>query len=282
MGTQTRLNTSFGSINYAYNNAQGNYSGAVAAARGRFARRGFLTASYTYAHSLDNWQNYPVAYNTFRYYASSPYDVRHRLSLGASYNLPGEHLNNWIAKRALGGWTLAGISVLQSGTPFTVYTGAAFSAKLINPAGPAVASNLTFAPGSGDFNADGDNNDYPSVTSYNQSHRRGDYHTGRGVLASCPSGILPCGNFTLPALGTEGDELPDQFRNPGYADIDFTLKKVTAITERVNLELRLDTFNIANRVNYGGVDTNLQDGNFGQSTSTNPQRNMLLGARLNF
>jgi hypothetical protein len=71
-------------------------------------------------------------------------------------------------------------------------------------------------------------------------------------------------------------------RNPGYADVDFTLKKVTTITERVNLELRLDTFNIFNRVNYQGVDTNVQDGNFAQSTGTNPARNMLLGGRINF
>jgi len=281
-GTQTRLNTSFGNINYAYNSASGNYSGLILAARGRFAQRGFLTASYTYAHSMDDWQNYPVAYDTFRFYANSPYDIRHRFSIGASYDLPGDHMGNGLAKRVLGGWTLSGLSVLQTGAPFTAYTGAAFSTQLINPALPATSSNLVFAPGSGDFNADGNNNDYPSVTSYRQSYTRSDYHSGRGVLAACPSGVLPCGNFTLPAVGAEGNEMPNQFRNPGYADIDFTVKKVTAITERVNFELRLDVFNIANRVNYSGVDTNLQDGNFAQSTSTNPQRNMLLGGRVNF
>jgi hypothetical protein len=281
-GTQTRLNTSFGAINYAYNAAVANYDGAIASARGRFARSGFVTVSYTLGHSLDDWQNYPVGYPTNQFYANSPYDVRHRLSLGASYELPGAHSGNGIERRALGGWTLAGLSVLQSGTPFTAYTGAAFSAELINPALPATADNLTFAPGSGDFNADGDNNDYPNATSAKQSHKRGDYHTGRGILAACPGGVLPCGDFSLPALGTEGNEAPNQFRNPGYADVDFTLKKITAITERINLELRLDTFNILNRVNYQGVDTNLQDGNFGQSTGTNPPRNMLLGGRINF
>lgn len=281
-GTQTRLNTSFGNINYAYNSSTGNYAGLVLSARGRFARRGFLTASYTHAHSLDDWQNYPVGYPVSQFYASSPYDVRNRLSIGVSYELPGEHLGRGIERRALGGWTLAGLSVLQSGTPFTVYTGAAFSAQLINPALPATASNLQFAPGSGDFNADGDNNDYPNATSYTQSHNKDDYHTGRGVLATCSGGILPCGNFALPALATEGNEIPDQFRNPGYADVDFTLKKVTTITERIKLELRIDTFNIFNRVNYQGVDTNLQDGNFAQSTSTYAPRNMLLGGRIDF
>ena len=286
-GVQTRLNTSFGNINYAYNTSVANYQGFIASGRGRFARRGFLTTSYTFGHALDNWQNYPIGSPISQFYASSPYDVRHRLSVGASYELPGSQFGNSFERRILGGWTVAGISVLQTGTPFTAYTGAAFQAELINPALPATANNLQFAPGSGDFNADGNNNDYPSVTSYHQSHRRGDYHTGRGVLGSCAGGVVPCGDFVLPAIGTLGNERPNQFRNPGYADYDFTLKKVTAIKERVNLELRLDTFNVFNRVNYlsagvtNGLDTNLQDGNFGQSAGTNPARNMLLGARIN-
>ncbi len=281
-GVRTRLNTSFGGISYAFNNAVANYDGLIVSGRGRFTRRGFLTASYTLGHSLDNWQNYPIGYPTNQFYASSPYDVRHRISIGASYELPGTHLSNRLERTVLGGWTLAGTGVAQTGTPFTVFTGAAFQAQLINPSLPATSSNLRFAPGSGDFNADGNNNDYPNVTSYKQSHNRGDYRTGRGIFASCPGGVLPCGNFALPAIGTLGNEAPNQFRNPGYADIDFTFKKVTHITERVNLELRLDTFNILNRVNFQGVDTNLQDGGFGQSGNTYPARNMLLGGRINF
>lgn len=286
-GIQTRLNTSFGVINYAFNTSVANYNGVVASGRGRFARRGFVTASYTLGHALDDWQNYPTAYPFNQYYANSPYDVRHRVSIGVSYELPGKNLGNGIERRALGGWTLAGLGVFQSGTPFTVFSGAPFSAQLINIAGPATADNLRFSPRSGDFNADGNNNDYPSVTSFQQSHNRGDYNTrhGNGAFGACPggTGVLPCNNFVFPAIGTQGNEVPNQFRNLGFADVDFTIKKVTTIKERFNLELRLDTFNIANRVNYGGVDTNLQDGNFGKSGGTaNGPRNMLLGARINF
>ncbi|WP_419806695.1 carboxypeptidase regulatory-like domain-containing protein [Terriglobus sp.] len=282
-GVQTRLNTSFGNINYAFNSAVGNYDGLIVAGRGRFTRRGFLTASYTLGHSLDDWQNYPIGYPTNEFYASSPYDVRHRISIGASYELPGSKLGNGLERAILGGWTFAGTGVAQTGTPFTVATGAAFSAQLIDINGPVTASNLRFAPGSGDFNADGNNNDYPSVMSYKQSHNHADYHLGRGIFASCRGGVLPCGNFVQPQLGNLGNETPNQFRNPGYVDVDATLKKVTPLREGINLELRLDTFNVANRVNYGGVDGNLQDGNFGQSSGTaNAARNMLVGARLNF
>jgi hypothetical protein len=282
VGKQTRLNTSFGSINYAYNAALGNYSGLVAAARGRFARRGFLTTSYTFGHSLDNWQNYPQGFYLSRFYANSPYDVRHRLSVAASYDLPGDHIGNAFTQRVLGGWTLSGLSVLQTGTPFTVTTSAAFSAKLINPGLPATASNLMFASGSGDFNADGNNNDYPNVLAYQQSHNRSDYNSKRGILAACSGGALPCGNFALPAIGVQGNQTPNQFRNPGYANIDFTVKKTTTIKERLNFELRLDIFNIMNRVNYQNVSTNLTNGNFARSTSTYPARNMQVGGRLNF
>lgn len=282
-GIQTRLNTSFGGIKYAFNNAVANYDGLIASGRGRFARRGFLTASYTYGHSLDNWQNYPIGYPTTQFYASSPYDVRQRVSIGASYELPGSRLDNRLERAVLGGWTLAGTGVFQSGTPFSVFRGGPFHAQLININGPVTASNLQFAPDSGDYNADGNNNDYPNVTSYKQSHKRGDYRNGRGIFPTCPGGVLPCGIFTLPAFGQLGNEAPNQFRNPGYADVDATLKKVTHVTERFNLELRLDTFNVANRVNYNGVDANLQDSGFGQTGSTvNAARNMLLGARLNF
>jgi hypothetical protein len=282
-GTQTRLNTSFGSINYAFNGAIGNYSALVVSARGRFTRSGFLTASYTHGRSEDDWQNYPVAYPYYQYYSISPYDVPNRLSLGVSYELPGMHAGNAVEKRALGGWTLAGVAVLQSGSPFTVYTGAPFAAQEINPALGAVQGNLRYAPGSGDYNADGNNNDYPDVTSYRQKHSRNAYvAANHGLFGDCSGGVLPCAGFTAPTFGTEGNEEPDGFRNPGYADTDFTIKKTTAIMDSIALELRLDAFNVFNRVNLNGVDTNLQDGAFGESTNTQPARNMLLGARLTF
>ena len=165
-GVQTRLNTSFGSINYSYNAAHGNYNGLIASGRGRLGQKAFFTASYTLGHGLDNWQNYPFGYPISQFYASNPYDIRHRVSLGASYDLPGEHLGNHFARRIAGGFTLAGLAVVQTGPPFTVSTSAPFRASLINPALPATASNLQFAPGSGDYNADGDNFDFPNVVSY--------------------------------------------------------------------------------------------------------------------
>jgi hypothetical protein len=291
-GTQTRLNTSFGAITYAFNGAVANYNAVTAAIQGRFSERGFLTASYTHGKSMDDWQNYPIAYPFNRFYAPSPWDVPNRFSLGASYQLPGDHLSNRALSRVVGGWTVSGVTILQSGYPFTVTTGAPLAISTTGADGTPITSanysaelaagNLVFAPGSGDFNADGNNNDFPSVSSYQQKHDRKDYQAGFGIFPTCPGGVLPCGQFTLPQLGQEGNETPNQFRNPGYADTDFTLKKNTQIRESLNFELRLDIFNIFNRVNLNGVDSNLQDGSFGQTSSTQPARNMQVGARINF
>jgi hypothetical protein len=258
-----------------------------------------VTASYTHGKAMDDWQNYPIA-SPYRFYAPSPWDVPNRFSFGTSYLLPGDHLSNRIEQHVLGGWTLSGLTVLQSGYPFTVSTNAPLAISTTasdgqtltsaNYAAELAAGKVVFAPGSGDFNADGNNNDYPNVTGHQQKHSRKDYEVGHGIFPTCPGGVLPCGQFILPNLGQEGNETPNQFRNPGYADTDFTIKKLTQIRESLNFELRLDIFNIFNRVNLaqsnsglsGALDTNLPDGGFGQVSGTNPPRNMQVGAKINF
>ena len=76
---------------------------------------------------------------------------------------------------------------------------------------------------SGDYNADGVNNDYPNVGSYTMATGRQAYLTG----------VFPRSNFTVPTLGTEGNEKWGQFRNPGFAETDASLSKDTNITETI-------------------------------------------------
>ena len=283
-GVQTRLNTSFGSINYATNGAYSNYQSFIAAVKGRFTQRGFITASYTYSQSKDDWQAYPGVYPYNQYYGPSNWNAPNRFSLGWSYEIPGVTNGNRFEKGITSGWNVSGTTILQSGTPFTVYTGASFHAQLIDPTKPAVPSNLKFAGDSGDFNADGDNFDYPNVSNYTQATDRTSYKSGHGIFPHCTSGNLNnCGPFSLPAVGAQGNEQSNQFQNPGFAQSDFALKKVTAITERINFELRGDFINGFNRPNLNGVDANANDGtNFGITSSTQIPRNVILGARLSF
>jgi hypothetical protein len=298
-GVRDRLNSSFGSINYAYNASRQNYYALIAAVKGRFGRHGFLTASYTRSKSMDDANNYPsgytatggTSYDLNQWYSPSPWDAPNRLSLGWSYDIPGVTKDGGLVRRLTTGFTLSGVTVLQSGNPFGVTTSNPLA--LIDTAGVTVTSanyqselaagNITFAPNSGNYSADGSNFDVPSVTSYSQKHDRKAYEY-TGVV---DSGVITHGQFAQPAFiatGAQGNEKWGQFRNLGYADTDFTVKKTTAITERTHLEFRLDVFNLFNRVNLNGIDTNYGDASagFGTTSSNLPPRNMQLGARFTF
>ena len=298
-GSQTRLNSSFGSVGYEFNGARQNYYAVIAAIKGRFGRRGFLTASYTHSASKDDSANYPEGYvggggtnyNINQWYSPSTWDVPNRLSLGWSYDIPGSNNGQGFLGRVSSGFTLAGVTVLQSGTPFFVANFNPLS--LVDTAGVTVTSSnyqselnaghFAFAPNSGNYAEDGDNFNVPNVLSYHQKHDRKSYEY-TGVV---DSGVVTHSQFAQPAFsptGTEGNEKLGMFRNPGYADTDFTVKKATLITERVNFELRLDIFNLFNRVNLTGVDSNYGDtsANFGTTSSNLPPRNMQVAARITF
>lgn len=83
----------------------------------------------------------------------------------------------------------------------------------------------------------------------------------------------------------------DFFRGPGRFNLDLALAKNTAITERVNAELRLEAFNVFNHAEFANPDTNIDDDTFGQITSTTlgegpnavqTQRILQLAVRLTF
>lgn len=298
-GIQTRLNTSFGSINYAFNAAYSNYYAFIFALKGKVGAHGFLTASYTRSAAKDDWNNYPegyvggggTSYNFSQFYSPSPWDAPNRLSLGWSYDIPGLKNGNGFTRRLTTGFNLSATTILQSGNPF--YVGSYNPLSLVDTAGVTVtqanyqselaAGHFAYAGNSGNYSADGDNNNVPDVVSYKQKTDRKSYeYTG-----NVDSGIITHSQFAQPtfsASGTEGNEKMNQFRNPGYADSDLTVKKTTAIAEHMSLELRLDTFNLFNRVNLNGVDSNYNDtsAGFGTTSGTSFPRYLQLAARLTF
>ncbi|MGA8596633.1 MAG: TonB-dependent receptor [Bryobacteraceae bacterium] len=263
----TRLNPSFGPIYYTQNDRESSYNAVTVGVRGRFGARGFLSASYTHSSSWDDTQVYPVATDPHQYWGPSVWDAPDRLSLAWTYELPGMNAGRGFMGRVTGGWQLSSTTILQSGYPFTVYTSAPFL-PLRNASGAIIG----FAPGSGDYNADGDNYDYPNVSSYKTSTSRQAYLNG----------LFTAADFGVPALGTEGNELFDRFRNPGFAQTDVGLLKNTAITERVKLQLRFEFFNIFNRPNLRSVDADLADATFGKATAQNDPRWIQIGANVIF
>ena len=253
----THYNTSFGSISYTMNDRHSNYNALIADVRGRFARTGFVDLSYTHSVSKDDTQVYPTWSNPGRYYGPSNWDAPNRVSFTGNYELPGLNHGAGLVGRATGGWGVSATSIYQSGTPFTVYTSASFA-------------------GGGDYNADGDNYDYPNVSSYSIPHDRKTM-IGTGVFHNSSA-------ITAPAQGTqEGNENFNGFRNANFFETDANVYKETRIREGMSLQLRFEFFNLFNHPNLQGVDTNMADGaNFGAVTSQYQPRWIQLGAHFKF
>jgi len=270
----TRLNQSFGSITYSANDRRANYEAVYFGVKGRFSR-GYIDASYTRSRSKDDALVYPNPFNPGAYYGPSLFDVPNRFSFSFNYSLKG--LNNGAGAIGLvtGGWGISGTSIVQSGYPFTVVTRAAYQPICANgktncpsPGNPAIG----YAPGSGDFIADGGNFDFPNVTSYTQS-------TGNKAWLN---GAISKANFPAPAFGSSGNETSNAFRGPNFFETNVNFYKDTKITERVNFQFPFELFNIFNRANYSNVDNNLPDGNFGFATSSHEPRFWQIGGKIAF
>jgi len=63
----------------------------------------------------------------------------------------------------------------------------------------------------------------------------------------------PCA-FTIPQIGTLGNAPRNGFRLPGYSRVDLSVMKMIPIGGSARTELRVDVFNVFNRVNLGIPD----------------------------
>lgn len=195
---------------------------------------------YTFSKNLDNgtaW-NSSVGANApgFVMYPAEPQldygpantDVRHLAVINGTYELPFGHGKPWLAglspwnEKLVSGWSTSAIVNLQSGLPFTPQLG-------FNP------SN----------NGDSRNPVRPSV---NPDFR------GK-VIEGAPSQYFNPEAFVVPFSGTYGNLGRNTLNGPGLSELDLSLRKNTALSERVNLQFRSEFFNILNHTNFGTPNT---------------------------
>lgn len=278
-GRLDRLNPSFGTIYYELNANKIYYNALLLSAR-QIQGRSSFQATYTLSKVEDYGQagtrvnrdpGYatPSQHDLSRFRAPADWDARHRVAFAESYLVPDPSMRSNILNRLLGGWQVAGTGILQTGTPFTVFSDAPFRPVL--DAGGRV---IGLQPNSGDYNADGVNFDFPNAPSglSSSSFNRHQY----------VDGVFPASSFTLPAMGQEGTLHRSAFRNPGFINVDLSLIKNNRVTPGTNAQFRLEVFNVLNRVNLAGVNGNLASSTFGRSTSTFDPRIIQLGVRLTF
>jgi hypothetical protein len=273
----TLLNPSFGSISYADNNRYGNYNSIYFDFKGRFSR-GYVDVSYTRSRSKDDGLAYPSPLNPAQYYAPSIFDVPNRISASFNYSVRGLNGGQGAVGHLTDGWGISGTSIFQSGYPLTANNFNGYNPVCdpanANPCPSALNPAIGYAPGSGDYNADGNALDYPDASSYKQSTNNRAWLTG---------GAIPQSNFAVPTFGAGGgNEKPMQFRGPNFIETNVNFYKDTKITERVNFQIRFELFNLFNRPNYANPDTNFPDGSFGFATGSHEPRFWQLGGKISF
>ncbi|MGB7847526.1 MAG: TonB-dependent receptor [Candidatus Acidiferrum sp.] len=205
---------------------------------------GYFQAAYTFSKSTDATSSGNTALNTAFNDESdlknsrglSDFDRPHRLALSYRYGLPFFSSAQGWQHAVLGGWSVSGISIFQSGAPFSVFDSAAGTAYL----GPGYTPTLTGSLVSGVTVAS-------AYTSGGIHSRLGGYLNtadfARAPLLSAADG----GDGTVTVFGNLGR---NAFRGPFQQNWDFSLQKNFHITERLGARFTTDFFNIWNHANF--------------------------------
>jgi hypothetical protein len=185
--------------------------------------------------------------------------------------VPNHYPSLW-ERSVLGGWQFGGVWIMQTGLPFSVYTGASFS-PVFNESGKVIGNT------GGDYNADGSDYDVPNTPSF------GNHLNGKSKKDYL-NGLFTAADFPAPALGKQGNLGRNTYDQPGYNNVDFTFEKFFNIPwffgEKMKIEGKGEVFNLFNRSNLISVDSNMADGNFGHATNQLPARSLQLHLRASF
>lgn len=229
-----------------------------------------LTAlvSYTLGKSLDDSSTFfsSAGDSNFPQNSADPgaergrsnFDVRHRVSVGYSYELPagrGKRLSadHRLLTALLGGWSTHGIITLQSGRPFTV--------ALL----PEIDNSNTGIAGLG-FGAN------------NRPNR-----LGSGKLQEPgPDRWFDTGAFSPAPFGSFGNSGRNILDGPGYHDLSLSLTKDSKLAEALSLQFRAEFFNAFNRANFDLPNIFWGSPAFGRVSSARSPRRIQFGIKLIF
>ena len=203
---------------------------------------GYFQGAYTFAKSTDATSSGNTALNTAFNEESdlkfsrglSDYDRKHRLSVSYRYDLPLFSVASGLKRTLLRDWAVSGITILQSGTPFSVTDASAGTAYL--------APGLTSATLGGSLAAGGS---IAAGPTHGDIHQRINGYLNRNNFDVAPPAYT---GASVTAFGNLGRNI---YRGPFQQNWDFSLIKNLRLTERQSLRFTADFFNIWNHANFG-------------------------------
>ena len=88
--------------------------------------------------------------------------------------------------------------------------------------------------------------------------------------------------YTAPAVGQWGNAGRDSITGPDQFSLDASLARTFRLTDKLNLDARVDSTNAINRVNYSAWNTTITSPQFGLPTSANGMRSLQTTFRVRF
>jgi hypothetical protein len=230
---------------------------------------GYFQAAYTFARSTDATSSGNTALNTAFNDEStlvgsrglSDFDRKHRFVVSYRYDLPLFKDATGVKRTLLSGWAVSGITIFQSGTPFSVLDSSAGTAFIggglqAGTAGAQLASGGSIGAGttSGDIHSRV-NNGYLNPANFTTAP------------AADPAGcLLDPANACTTAFGNLGRNI---YRGPHQQNWDFSMLKKFRLTERQEIRFTTDFFNIWNHANFANPSADVENqAAFGRIFST--------------
>jgi hypothetical protein len=231
----------------------------------RFSKGLGITTSYTFGKGMSYQTGDDGGLWTYinqrRSYARTDYDRTHTFTQSYVYELPfgvgKKMLNHGIVAQALGGWQVNGILSILSGTPLTF---TANGGTLNTPGTPATADQV---------------GPYTVLGGINTPARGGSAY----FLQS--SFVQPVYNPS-PGVYRVGNSGRNIASGPGYYNLDASLFKIFAVSEKMKLEIRGEAFGVLNNPHWSNPQTNVSNANYGYITGASGGRAMQLGAKFTF
>jgi hypothetical protein len=251
----------YGGFQIFDNSAYAHYHSLQATVSRRWGH-GYFQAAYTWSKSTDADSSGNTALNTAyndesnlkNSYGLSDFDRTHRFVVSYRYDLPiFTGATGW-KKTAFGDWSISGITVIQSGTPFSVTDSGAGTAVLAPGYTPTLTGSL--APGATIHGSYSSGDIHNRLNGY---FNPADFATAQLLYPFDPANpTTTCDpvknpNFCTTFFGNLGR---NTFRGPYQQNWDFSLLKNFHLAERFNLRFATDFFNIWNHANFANPAIN--------------------------
>jgi hypothetical protein len=274
IATASRIFPNLGGITMSESNGISDYKALQVWINRRFTNRLSWQIAYTLSHATSN-----VPLTSFTSGTTDPFnfdldkgdsdlDRRHMFVSNAVYVLPTFKSRGSLVSHILGDWQLNGIVTFLSGIPLDINAGV-----------PSL---------------------YFGLASNAPAGFRPDLVPGQPIYLNGPdkTKYLNPKAFALPAPGTFGNLRRGTVRQPGLANVDFSVAKNWKLKEKYGIQFRAEMFNLFNHTEFNGFNNGLGanfdganftafnntlgTGTFGQLSSDRGPRNIQFGIKFNF